>query len=204
MTTTKAFTSERTQAVFEAACAFAGLDAAGAKRVRFGENAIFRLADNSAVVRVGRSIPAATKEVLVAGWLAENAFPAATSLLGAEQPFIEDGLPVTFARRLAGDNWEENGLVFASAVGRELDAANVRRAFRRVLKKAGLVPADWTPRELRHSFVSLLSDSSMELEKISRLVGHNGTTVTEKVYRHQLRPVIQHGAETMDRIFTSM
>ncbi|UOX87215.1 site-specific integrase [Amycolatopsis sp. FBCC-B4732] len=106
-----------------------------------------------------------------------------------------------FARKLAGDKWEENGLVFASAVGRELDAANVRRAFRRVLKNAGMTPTAWTPRELRHSFVSLLSDSGMELEKISRLVGHNGTTVTEKVYRHQLRPVIQHGAEAMDRIF---
>ena len=64
MTSTKAFTTERTQAVFEAACAFAGLDATDAKRVRFGENAIYRLADGSAVVRVGRSIPAATKEAL--------------------------------------------------------------------------------------------------------------------------------------------
>lgn len=104
MTTTKAFTSERTQAVFEAACAFAKLDAAGAKRVRFGENAIFRLADSSAVVRVGRSIPAATKEVLVAGWLAENGFPAATSLAGSEQPFVEDGLPVTFWNCLEEDD----------------------------------------------------------------------------------------------------
>ena len=32
------------------------------------------------------------------------------------------------------------------------------------------------------------------VEEISRLVGHSGTTVTELVYRHQLRPVIQTGA----------
>jgi integrase len=108
-----------------------------------------------------------------------------------------------FARKLAGDTWEENGLVSASAVGRELDRPNVRRAFRHVVKRAGLNPAEWTPRELRHSFVSLLSDSGMEIERISRLVGHNGTTVTEKVYRHQLRSVIQHGAEAMDNIFAS-
>jgi len=106
-----------------------------------------------------------------------------------------------FARRLAGSQWVDNGLVFASSVGCELDAANVRRAFRRVVKRAGLEPKDWTPRELRHSFVSLLSDSGMEIEKISRLVGHNGTTVTERVYRHQLRPIVQHGAEAMDSIF---
>ncbi|MDS0133701.1 MULTISPECIES: aminoglycoside phosphotransferase family protein [unclassified Amycolatopsis] len=104
MTSTKAYTTERTQAVFEAACAFAGLDATDAKRVRFGENAIYRLADGSAVVRVGRSIPAATKEVLVAGWLAENRFPAATVLEGNEQPFVEDGLPVTFWNCLEEDD----------------------------------------------------------------------------------------------------
>jgi hypothetical protein len=49
--------------------------------------------------------------------------------------------------------------------------------------------------------VSLLSDDGVAIERISRLVGHTGTTVTEKVYRHQLRPVIQHGAVAMDRIF---
>lgn len=61
--------------------------------------------------------------------------------------------------------------------------------------------AEWTPHELRHSFVSLLSDRGMPIEQISRLMGHNGTTVTELVYRHQIRPVIEQGAETMDHIF---
>jgi len=51
--------------------------------------------------------------------------------------------------------------------------------------------------------VSLLSDSGVPIEQISRLMGHNGTAVTELVYRHQLRPVIEHGAEAMDRIFAS-
>ena len=37
----------------------------------------------------------------------------------------------------------------------------------------------------RHSFVSLLSDSGVPLEEISRLVGHSGTSVTELVYQHQ-------------------
>jgi hypothetical protein len=39
------------------------------------------------------------------------------------------------------------------------------------------------------------------LEEISQLVGHSGTTVTELVYRHQLKPVIQTGATVMDRLF---
>ncbi|MEV6874940.1 tyrosine-type recombinase/integrase [Amycolatopsis sp. NPDC051128] len=91
--------------------------------------------------------------------------------------------------------------MFASDVGTELDAANVRRAFRKVVAKAGLKAADWTPRELRHSFASLLSDSGVRIEDISRLMGHNGTAVTELVYRHQLRPVIEEGTTAMDKLF---
>ncbi|MEV4382214.1 site-specific integrase [Streptosporangium sp. NPDC049644] len=76
------------------------------------------------------------------------------------------------ARKAAGVNWQINDLVFASKVSTELDAHNVRRSFRAVLKKAGLNEKEWTPREMRHSFVSLLSDSGIPLENISRLVGH--------------------------------
>jgi integrase len=92
-------------------------------------------------------------------------------------------------------------LVFISATGTALDSRNVRRAFRRVAMNAGLEANQWTPRELRHSFVSMLSDSGVPVENISRLVGHSGTAVTETVYRHQLRPVLEEGAVAMDEIF---
>ena len=48
----------------------------------------------------------------------------------------------------------------------------------------------------------MLSDAGVPVEDISQLVGHSGTTVTELVYRHQLRPVIQTGAKVMDRLFS--
>jgi len=105
-------------------------------------------------------------------------------------------------RDSAGTRWQEHGLVFASRVGTPLDASGVRREFRRAIRSAaGLDAAEWTPRELRHSFVSLLSDSGVPLEEISRLVGHRSTAVTEMVYRKQIRPVLQRGATVMDRIF---
>jgi hypothetical protein len=46
-----------------------------------------------------------------------------------------------------------------------------------------------------------MSDSGVPLETIADLVGHAGTAVTEKVYRHRLRPVITRGAETMNTVF---
>ncbi|GAA4562206.1 tyrosine-type recombinase/integrase [Planotetraspora kaengkrachanensis] len=105
-------------------------------------------------------------------------------------------------REIAGENWQESGLVFASKVGTPLDPSHVRRDFRNAIKTAqGVDPAEWTPRELRHSFVSLLSDNGIPLEEISRLVGHSSTSTTEAVYRKQIRPVLQAGAVAMDRIF---
>ena len=91
--------------------------------------------------------------------------------------------------------------MFPSRVGTPADASHVRRSFRKVVEAAGLDPHEWTPRELRHSFVSLLSDAGVSIEQISRLVGHSGTTTTETIYRKQIRPVIQTGAIAMDGIF---
>jgi integrase len=91
--------------------------------------------------------------------------------------------------------------VFASRVGTALWAGNVRRSFRAVLAAAGLDSAGWTPRELRHSFVSLMSDAGVPIDKIARLVGHTGTMTTETVYHKQIRPVVIGGAEVMDSLF---
>lgn len=104
------------------------------------------------------------------------------------------------ARLRAGELWQEQGLVFTTALGTRLDAGNVRRSLRAICRGAGL-GENWTPRELRHTFVSLLSDNGMAIEEISRLVGHSSTLVTQTVYRHELRPVVTSGAEMMDQIF---
>ena len=87
--------------------------------------------------------------------------------------------------------------MFCTAAGQALDAANVCRSFRAVCNAAGIGPG-WTPRELRHTFVSVISDSDVAVEEIARLVGHASSKVTESVYRHQLRPVMTTGAERMD------
>jgi integrase len=104
-------------------------------------------------------------------------------------------------RLAAGPLWHEHGLVFTSQSGEPLDAANVRRSLHAITRRAKL-GENWTPRELRHSFVSIMSDHGVPIETIADLVGHASTAVTETVYRHQLKPVITRGAETMNTIFT--
>ncbi|MEQ4719372.1 site-specific integrase [Nonomuraea sp. B19D2] len=105
------------------------------------------------------------------------------------------------AERLeAGEVWQENNLIFCHEDGSPFNVDQVERAFRRITVAAGLGD-DWVPRELRHTFVSLLSNhAEVAIEKISDLVGHSTTATTETVYRHELRPVIADGAQAMDKI----
>jgi integrase len=104
-------------------------------------------------------------------------------------------------RLTAEDHWQETGLVFTSHLGAALDAANVRKMFKRICTEAGAGDS-WTPRELRTTFVSLMSHQGVAIEEIARLVGHASTRTTEIVYRRELRPVITTGAEIMDKLFT--
>jgi len=104
-------------------------------------------------------------------------------------------------RHAAGDGWQDTGLVFTSHHGAALDAGNVRKMFKRICTEAGTGDS-WTPRELRTTFVSLLSHQGVAIEEIARLAGHATTRTTEIVYRRELRPVITTGAEIMDQLFT--
>jgi integrase len=103
----------------------------------------------------------------------------------------------------AGEAYEDHDLVFCHVNGAPYKAQHVRYRFAKLVKAAGLKPKEWCPRELRHTFVSIMSDHGVAIEKISDLVGHRNTKITETVYRHQLRPEIRDGAEHMNEIFAS-
>ena len=103
-------------------------------------------------------------------------------------------------RLAAGPLWQDHGLVFVSTVGTPQDDHNVRRQFRVITEAAGLGNR-WVPRELRHTFVSLLSAHGVPVEAIALLAGHHQTATTELVDRPQIVPALTRGAEVMDEIF---
>lgn len=100
----------------------------------------------------------------------------------------------------AGPLWQDSDLVFTTSVGTPLESHNLRRDFRRVTKAAG-IGERWVPKELRTSFVSMMSHQGVPVEEIARLAGHASSRTTEVIYRRELRPVITTGAEVMDQIF---
>jgi integrase len=103
------------------------------------------------------------------------------------------------ARLRLGRAWRDSGLVFCGEAGQARQVRGVRAAFSRVTTRAGI--GAWQPRELRHTFVSVLSDAGIDIEQIADAAGHVSSNVTRNVYRHQIADVVARAAEAMDRIF---
>jgi integrase len=101
--------------------------------------------------------------------------------------------------RLAASEWHDLDLVFASNRGTLIDPRNFRRHFDKLTEQAGI--GKWTPNELRHSAVSLLSAAGVPVEEIADVVGHDGARMTTGVYRHVLAPVVNSAAAPMDDLF---
>ena len=98
------FSRSATKRLLDSACEAAGLPSDGAELLRLGENAIYQL-QTPVVVRIARSSdywPDASKEVLVARWLADTGIPAATVVDDLPQPMDVAGHPVTFWHFIRG------------------------------------------------------------------------------------------------------
>jgi integrase len=97
-----------------------------------------------------------------------------------------------------GAAYADSGVVFASGSGGMCWPQDVRKQFAKLCERAGL--GHWHPHELRHSWVSILSDAGVDLEDISDAAGHVTSALTRSVYRHQLADKITKATAAMDRI----
>jgi len=82
---------------------------------------------------------------------------------------------------LAGGDGELGPWVFATPVGSPLDESAVRKAMRRVLKRASL-PEHFTPHCLRHTFATLMIQRGVPLAYIKEQLGHSSIKVTVDSY----------------------
>ncbi len=99
-----AFTVATTRETLQRACVAAGFDGRGARLLRLGEHAMFRLAE-PIVVRIARTAtyePDARREVAVARWLETEDYPAVRAL-SIDQPLVIDGRVVTFWQALSDE-----------------------------------------------------------------------------------------------------
>jgi len=100
--------------------------------------------------------------------------------------------------RLGPHYRDKHDLVFRDDAGRPMSRQRVHKHFGDVLEAAGL-PRDWQPRETRHSFVSIASDSGVSIEDIADAAGHVNSNVTRAVYRHQISDTVTRAPAALDR-----
>ena len=128
-------------------------------------------------------------------------------------------------RLAAGADWKDHGFVFTTYQGAPLSHSNLaRRAFRKVLERAGLGEYGPEPERpykkgrpgpkpdrpfipafrlyaLRHSFATLLLADGEELLVVSRLLGHKSIVLTADVYSGVLPEKRQEATKRFDAMF---
>jgi Ser/Thr protein kinase RdoA (MazF antagonist) len=116
------FSAAAAESVLATACEIVDLDADNARLLRLGENALFYLPAESAVMRIARTMNYwrdVVKEVAVARWLADHHFPAA-EVCKISQPIQVADHPVTFWRFIDGRNGGRSDIAYLGALLRRL------------------------------------------------------------------------------------
>jgi integrase len=79
--------------------------------------------------------------------------------------------------------WQDHGLVFPSSVGTPLSHRNLVRAFKALLKRAGL-PSSIRLYDLRHTCATLLLSRNVHPKYVQELLGHASIAQTLDTYSH--------------------
>ncbi len=88
--------------------------------------------------------------------------------------------------------WEENGLIFASEIGKPLDRRSIiKYQFKKLLKCAGLPHIRF--HDLRHTCATLLLGRNVNPKIVSEMLGHASIAITLDTYSHVL-PNMQNEA----------
>lgn len=101
------------------------------------------------------------------------------------------------ARRLAtGTDWADSGCVFTDEVGAMLHPQRVSRTFDRVQSRAGL--PDTRFHDLRHFAASVMISAGIQLEIVSKILGHSSVAITSRLYSHLLPEAAADAASRID------
>lgn len=102
-------------------------------------------------------------------------------------------------RLLAGDRWNDSGLIFTTAVGRYLGGSWVTREFQRYLRLTGAGRLRF--HDLRHTHASLLIAAGLHPRLIMERLGHSSISVTMDRYGHLFPAAGKEAARLLDQMF---
>jgi len=177
------------------ACRAVGLDSRDAVLLRFGENAIYRLAAWPIVVRVARSpsfLADVRKELNVGRWLAQLGIPAVGPTEVTEQPLVIDERVVSFWRLIPESSEPATVADLAKLLRRLHSAAPpgeftlpvldpFRRLDHRLGHTDGVTPDD---RRFLREFYERLKDRYQSVEYVLPIAVIHGDAQISNLIRH--------------------
>jgi integrase len=89
-------------------------------------------------------------------------------------------------------------MVFTTRIGTAIDPDNLTKAYKALLKEAGL--RDQRFHDLRHTAATLMRRDGRPVHEVSAVLGHSQTSTTLNVYSHILPGGNDRAAAAMDRL----
>jgi integrase len=87
-------------------------------------------------------------------------------------------------RQMAGDNWEETGLLFCSKNGKPMWPSNLTKRYQRLLKDAGVPKL--SIHALRHTFATVCFLNEIPAEQVQTAAGHSSIRTTKDMYANYI------------------
>lgn len=164
---TRRFGADEAWSALVEACTVSGVDPTGARLMRLGDHAVYRLASVPVVARIGRSsnhADQAARELAVSRWLNGAGVGVVRPATSAVQPVIVDGRVVTF--------WEAAG--DGDTYGTVEELAELLRGLHSAVPPAGLIlpallPFDRSRRRLLDAAALDERDREFLLDRVEEL-----------------------------------
>ncbi len=101
-----------------------------------------------------------------------------------------------YEKLFAGEQWQENDLVFPSSIGTPWDPRNLYKHFKILLKQAALPNIRF--HDLRHTAATLMLQQGIHPKVVQERLGHADISLTLSTYSHVLPDIQEEAADKFD------
>jgi integrase len=91
------------------------------------------------------------------------------------------------------DGWIDSGYVFSQPNGKPIDPDLITKAFKNMVEEIG-VP-HLTPHGLRHQYATAAREMGLDMDVISKNLGHASVAITNDIYAHLTSEVMEDAAQ---------